>query len=137
MYQKTFLIGNLGRDPEMRYNGDGRAVTNFSLATEEKWPGADGKLQKRTTWWRVAVWGKPAEACNEFLSKGSKVFVEGRMVADPKTGNPRTYQGSDGETRASFEITALLVKFLDSKGRETGQQVVGDDPGADDADTPF
>lgn len=116
MYHKVILVGNLGRDPEMRYTPSGAPVTNFSVATSERWTGQDGQPQERTIWWKVAVFGKPAEACNEYLKKGSKVLVEGRMTADPKTGNPRLWQGQDGETRASYEVTALSVKFLSSRG---------------------
>jgi single-strand DNA-binding protein len=119
MYHKVILVGNLGRDPEMRYVASGSAVTSFSVATSEKWTGQDGQQQERTIWWRVSVWGKAAEACNEYLKKGSKVLVEGRMNADPK-GNPRLWQGQDGQSRASFEVTALTVKFLSSRGESGG-----------------
>ena len=119
MYQKIILVGNLGRDPEMRYIPSGAAVTSFSMATSEKWTGQDNQQQERTIWWRISVFGKQGEACNEYLKKGSKVLVEGRMTADPKTGNPRMWQGQDGQTRASFEVTASAVKFLSSRG-ETG-----------------
>jgi len=120
MYHKVILVGNLGRDPEMRYIPSGAAVTNFSMATSEKWTGQDGQQQERTIWWRVSVFGKSGEACNEYLKKGSKVLVEGRMNADPKTGNPRLWQGQDGQMRASFEVTASAVKFLSSRGEAGG-----------------
>src|SRR3990167_6938188 len=100
MYQKVILVGNLGRDPELRYTPSGAAVTNFSVATSERWTGQDGQLQERTLWWRVSVFGKAGEACNTYLKKGSKVLVEGRMNADEK-GNPRTFQRQDGTTGAS------------------------------------
>jgi single-strand DNA-binding protein len=119
MYQKIILVGNLGRDPEMRYIPSGAAVTSFSMATSEKWTGQDGQKQERTIWWRISVFGKMGEVCNEYLKKGSKVLVEGRMTADPKTGNPRTFQRQDGTTGTSFEVTASAVKFLSSRG-ETG-----------------
>ena len=120
MYHKIILVGNLGRDPEMRYIPSGSAVTSFSMATSEKWTGQDGQKQERTIWWRVSVFGKMGEVCNEYLKKGSKVLVEGRMTADPKTGNPRLWQGQDGQTRASFEVTASAVKFLSSRGEAGG-----------------
>ena len=119
MYHKILLVGNLGRDPEMRYLQSGTSVTSFSMATSEKWTGQDGQPQERTIWWRVSVFGKSGEAVNEYLKKGSKVLVEGRMNADPKTGNPRLWSGQDGQMRSSFEVTALTVKFLSSRG-ETG-----------------
>jgi len=116
MYHKVILAGNLGRDPEMRYTSDGTPVTNFSVATTEKWTGQDGQQQERTTWWRVAAWRRQAETCNQYLSKGSAVLVEGRMNPDPETGNPRVYTRSDGTPGASYEVTAFTVKFLG--GRE-------------------
>ncbi len=116
MYHKIILIGNLGRDPEMRYTPSGQAVTNFSMATTEKWTGQDGQLQERTIWWRVAAFGKMAETVNTYLKKGSKVYIEGRVNADPKTGGPRIYTRQDGTAGSSFEVTASTVKFLSSRG---------------------
>ena len=114
MYHKVILVGNLGRDPEMRYTPNGKAVTNFTGATSEKWTGQDGEAQERTVWWRVSAFGKLAEICNEYLSSGQKVLVEGTINADPKTGNPHIWTGQDGEPRANFELKALVVKFLSS-----------------------
>jgi single-strand DNA-binding protein len=116
MYHKITLIGNLGRDPEMRYTPSGQAVSNFSMATTEKWTGQDGQLQERTIWWRVSAFGKQAETINQYLKKGSKVYVEGRMQADPKSGGPRIYQRQDGSAGSSFEVNASTIKFLSSKG---------------------
>ena len=115
MYNKVFLVGNLGRDPEMRYSPSGQAVTNFSIATSEKWTDTQGQQQERTIWWRISAWGKLAETCNQYLRKGKQVLVEGRMNADPK-GNPRTFQRQDGTTGSSFEVTAFTVKFLGTRG---------------------
>jgi single-strand DNA-binding protein len=121
MYNKVILAGNLGREPEMRYLPSGQEVCSFSMATNEKWTGQDGEKNERTIWWRVSVFGKSGVACNEYLHKGSLVLVEGRMTADPKTGNPRLWQGQDGQTRASFELTASAVKFMSPKnGENTG-----------------
>jgi single-strand DNA-binding protein len=114
MYHKVILVGNLGRDPEMRYTPNGKAVTSVSVATSEKWTGQDGEAQERTVWWRVSAFGKLAEICNEYLSTGQKVLVEGTINADPKTGNPHIWTGQDGEPRANFELKALVVKFLSS-----------------------
>ncbi|MBL8046497.1 MAG: single-stranded DNA-binding protein [Anaerolineales bacterium] len=116
MYHKITLIGNLGRDPEMRYTPSGQAVANFSMATTEKWTGQDGQLQERTIWWRVSAFGKQAETINQYLKKGSKVYVEGRMQADPKTGGPRIYTRQDNTAGSSFEVTASTIKFLSSRG---------------------
>ena len=142
MYHKILLVGNLGRDPEMRITPSGTSVTNFSMATSEKWTGQDGQPQERTLWWRVSVFGKMGEACNEYLKKGSKVLVEGRMNADPKTGNPRIWQGQDGQMRASFEVTASTVKFLSSRSENSGSGGAGgpgvmDAEPADETEIPF
>ena len=121
MFQKLIIAGNLGSDPEMRYMPDGQAVTNLSVATNRKWTNkATGEIQKETTWFRVSVWGKQAEAANEYLSKGSKVLVEGRLKPDPDTGSPRVYARSDGMAGASYEVAALRVQFLDSSGNGNG-----------------
>ena len=141
MYHKIILVGNLGRDPEMRYTPSGAAVTNFSMATSEKWTGQDGQPQERTIWWRVSAFGKTGEACNEYLKKGSKVLVEGRMNADPKTGNPRLWTGNDGQMRASFEVTALTVKFLtprgDAQAGQAGPGMMEAEPPTEEAEIPF
>jgi len=125
MYQKIILIGNLGKDPEMRYTPNGQPVTNFSMATSEKWTGQDGQPQERTIWWRVTSWGKSGEAVNTYLKKGSKVYVEGRVQADPATGNPRIYTRQDGTPGASFEVTASVIKFLSSRTDAVGSQSGG------------
>lgn len=114
MYQKIIIVGNLGGDPEMRYMPDGTAVTNFSVATNRKWTDGSGQPQEEVTWFRVPAWGKQAEASNQYLSKGSKVLVEGRLKPDPNTGGPRTYPRQDGTVGASYEIHAETVRFLPS-----------------------
>lgn len=121
-YQKILLVGNLGRDPEQRFTQSGSAVTNFSIATNERWNDRDGQQQERTTWWRISVWGKAAEACAKYLSKGRQVLVEGRMNVDPETGGPRVYTRHDGTSGASFEVTALSVKFLGGRSDNGGGQ---------------
>lgn len=114
MYQKITLIGNLGRDPEMRYLPNGRAVTNFSVATNRKWTDNDGQKQEETTWFNVSVWGKQAEACNQYLSVGQMVLVEGRM----KT--PAPYTSNEGKPRCSLEVEAQNVIFLSKKEEQDG-----------------
>lgn len=118
MYQKIIVVGNLGSDPEMRYMPDGTAVTNFSLATNRRWTGQDGQPQEETTWFRVSVWRRQAETVNQYLSKGSKVLVEGRLRPDPQSGGPRTFTRQDGTVGASFEVTADFVRFVG--GRDDG-----------------
>jgi len=112
MYQKIVLIGNLGRDPEMRYTPNGQAVTTLSLATNRQYTDNMGQQVKETTWFRVSVWGKQAEACNQYLTKGRPVLVEGRLTPDLNTGGPRIWTRQDGTPGASFEVTAQLVRFL-------------------------
>ncbi|MCF6278651.1 MAG: single-stranded DNA-binding protein [Anaerolineales bacterium] len=118
MYQKLTIVGNLGNDPEMRYTPSGQAVTNLSIATNHQYTANSGERVKETTWFRVSVWGKQAEACNQYLKKGSKVLVEGRMTADPATGGPRIWTANDGSPRASFEVTAQTVRFLSSRNED-------------------
>lgn len=115
MYQKVIIVGNLGRDPEMRYTPSGQAVTSFSVATNRQYTNNNGEKVKETTWFRISVWGRMAEVCSQYLRKGSKVLIEGRLNADPATGGPRTWTGNDGVVRASYEITAQTVKFLSSR----------------------
>jgi single-strand DNA-binding protein len=116
MYQRLVLVGNLGRDPEMRYSPNGVPITNFSVATNQKWTDAEGQLQEETIWFRIAVYGKQAENCNQYLTKGQKVLIEGTLIADPKTGSPRTYERKDGTHASSFEVRANTVRFLSGKG---------------------
>ncbi|MBT3321989.1 MAG: single-stranded DNA-binding protein [Anaerolineae bacterium] len=115
MYQKITIVGNLGRDPEMRYTPGGQAVTNLNIATNRQYTSNSGERVKETTWFRVSVWGKQAESCNQYLKSGSKVLVEGRMNQDKETGGPRIWTRNDGSAGASFEITAQTVRFLSSR----------------------
>lgn len=124
MYQKIIIAGNLGRDPEMRYMPDGTAVTSFSIAVNDGWGD-----NKRTLWFRVSIWGKRAETANQYLSKGSKVLVEGRMQGDPQTGGPKLWTRQDGTVGSSFEVTASNFTFLSSRGEDSGY-----DQGDGDAD---
>jgi len=138
MYQKIIIVGNLGGDPEMRYTPTGQAVTNFSVATNRQYTSSDGQKVKETVWFRVSAWGRQAETCNQFLRRGSKVLVEGRLTADPATGGPRTWSGSDGQTRASYEISAQSVNFLSTRSEDEAYQAtgaIGDQ--IDDDDIPF
>ncbi|MAT40856.1 MAG: single-stranded DNA-binding protein [Anaerolineaceae bacterium] len=120
MYQKLTIVGNLGRDPEMRYTPSGQAVTSFPVATNRTYTGSDGNRVKETTWFRISAWGKQAENCNNYLKKGSKVLIEGRLVPDTTTGGPRVFNRNDGTAGASFEVTATTVQFLDSRQDSEG-----------------
>ena len=113
MYQKLIIIGNLGSNPEMRFTPNGDPVTRFSVATSRKYGEKD-----ETTWFRVSVWGKQAESCNQYLHKGSKVLVEGRLKAEPPV-----FQKKDGTWASSYEVTAENVRFLSGKD----EPVVTDD----------
>lgn len=120
MYQSLTIVGNLGRDPEMRYTPSGQAVTSFSVATSRQYTSNSGEQVKETVWFRVTTWGKQAETCNQYLKKGSKVLVEGRLTADPATGCPRVYTTNSGENRSSFEVSASTVRFLSSNSESGG-----------------
>lgn len=100
MFQTIIIVGNVGRDPEMRYTPGGQAVTSFSVATNRQYTNNSGETVKETIWFRVSAWGKTGEVCNQYLKKGSKVLVEGRLTADPATGGPRVWTAQDESTRA-------------------------------------
>lgn len=116
MYQKLTVVGYLGRDPEMRYTSDGTPVTSFSMATTRNWTDQAGKEHERTTWFRISAWRRLAETCNQYLSKGRMVLVEGEL------SEPKPFQGKDGEWRASLDVQARTVKFLGGK-REAEEEV--------------
>ena len=126
MYHKVILVGNLGRDPEMRYTPGGQAVTNFSVATNRQYTSSDGNTVKETIWFRVSTWGKQAETCNQYLRKGSKVLIEGRLVPDQGSGGPRIWTRQDGTPAASFEVSAATVRFLSSRGEDEGGYSAGE-----------
>ncbi len=111
MFHKVILVGNLGRDPEMRYTPSGQAVTNLSVATNRAYTDSNGNQVKETIWFRVSVWGKQAETVHQYLRKGRQVLIEGRLVGD-ESGNPRIWNRQDGTPAASFEVSAQNVRFL-------------------------
>src|SRR5215831_1358939 len=126
---KAILVGNLGSDPEMRYTPSGQGVCEFRVATNESWNDKNGQRQERTEWHRIVVWGKRAEICSKYLSKGRSVYVEGRIQT-------RTYDDKDGNKRYITEIVAQDVQFLgggarDGGGRDAGRG--GDPPPPSDA----
>jgi len=141
MYQKIIVVGNLGRDPEMRFTPTGQPVTSFSVATSRQYTGNNGEKVKETLWFRITIWGKQAESCNQYLKKGSKVLVEGRLTGDPATGGPRIWNRQDNTPGASFEITASSVQFLSSRedggGMSGGDMGGGNFIGAPEDDIPF
>lgn len=134
---RVILVGNLGRDPELRYTESGRPVATFSLATSERWKGRDGAQGERTEWHRVVAWGPMGEAAAKHLAKGSKAYVEGRLQT-------REWQDREGEKRRAVEVVASSVVFLGG-GRSAPERTseskgpTPEDPGAPDpnAEVPF
>ena len=128
-YQTVILVGNLGRDPEMRYTPSGQPVTSFSIATSRSYNNQNGEKVDETTWFKITVWGKQAESCSQYLHKGSQVLVEGRLTPDSKTGSPRVWQRQDGTWGASFEVTANTVRFMSSRNNGGTGEAVGEGEG--------
>ena len=126
---KVILIGNLGKDPEVRYTGSGAAVANFTIATNESWTDKSGAKQDRTEWHRIVVWGKPAEHCGEYLSKGRTVYVEGRLQT-------REWTDKEGKKNYTTEVVAQTVQFLGGKGEGAGPRANGTPGGMDDFGPP-
>ena len=136
MYNKIMVIGNLGRDPEMRYTAQGIPVTTFSLATSRPFTDGNGERQSETTWFNIITWRQLAENCNQFLQKGRRAFVEGRLQV-------RNWEANDGRKGTSVEIVADVVRFLDRGERESSEsiqldetQLFSDTPSSAD-DLPF
>jgi len=125
---KAILIGNLGKDPELRYTPSGRAVANFSIATTERWKGQDGENQEKTEWHNIVLWGRTAELAKEYLSKGSPVYIEGRIQT-------RSYEDKNGVKKYITEIVGQRMQFLGKRG-ETGSDYTPPPPPADES-APF
>jgi len=135
-FHTIIIVGNLGRDPEMRYAPNGNAVTSLNVASNRTYTDSNGEKVKETTWFRVSVWGKQGENANTYLQKGSSVLIEGELRPDKETGNPRTYTRSDGSTGTSYEVNARTVRFLSSKGSSTDNLDAGGSSGPGE-DIPF
>lgn len=105
---KVILIGNLGKDPEVRYTPNGTAVANFSMATTDNWTGKDGEKQSRTEWHRIVAWGRLGEICGEYLSKGKQVYIEGSIQT-------REWEDQEGHKRQTTEIKATQMQMLGSR----------------------
>jgi len=108
---KIIFIGNLGKDPEMRYTPTGQPITSFNVASNREYTKVDGTRVKETVWAHISFWGKQAEICKQYLHKGSLVYIDGRLNPDPTTGGPRIWE-KDGFSRSNFEITGEFIKFL-------------------------
>jgi single-strand DNA-binding protein len=112
---KVILIGNLGRDPELRYTPNGQAVANFTLATSENWTNKSGEREERTEWHRIVAWGRTAELCAQYLAKGRTVYIEGRLQT-------REWENKEGQKQRTTEVQAQTVQFLGSpRGEGTSQ----------------
>ena len=131
MYQQCIIVGNLGRDPEMRYMPDGRPVTNFSVAVNKRWTNQDGTQGEKTWWFRVACFGRLAETTNQYLSKGRQVMVIGEVSADAYISKQTS------EAVGTLELRARDVRFLQGGADDSGQEFGGDDFAADEEDIPF
>ena len=132
---KIIVIGHLGRDPEMRYTPNGQGVTSFSVASSRRYTTSAGEQREETTWFNVSAWGRLAELCNQYLTKGRQVYVEGRFSS-------RSFEGRDGQMRISNDITLTDVQFLGG-GVAVGEErplygqdpnMGGDGPPPDDVD---
>lgn len=134
MFSQTIVVGNLGRDPEMRYTQGGVPVCSFSIADTEKWTDTHGQPQEKTTWFRVTAWNKLAETCAQYLSKGRLVMVVGTIGAS-------AWKKDDGTPQASLELNAKTVRFLGGKkdGDDNGgfRDIAGSDPQIDEDEIPF
>ncbi len=131
---KVILVGNLGRDPELRYTQGGQAVANFSLATSESFSKKDGTRDERTEWHRIVVWGRTAENCSQYLAKGRTVYIEGRLQT-------REWENKEGQKQRTTEVVAQTVQFLGGKGGDGGGARSGgasnEPPPPADDDIPF
>ena len=130
---KVLIIGNLGQDPEMRFAPSGSPVTSFSVATNMVYNTPDGERKEETEWFNIVTWNRLAETCNQFLTKGQKVYIEGRLRS-------RTWEGQDGQKRTRVEIIASRVIFLDRKASSSMSEDRMDDGFAGDIepqDIPF
>ena len=124
---KVFLMGNLTRDPELRYLPSGQPVTSFSIAMNRVYNSQTGEKKEEVSYVRVVVWARLAEICNEYLKKGSPVFVEGRMQS-------RSWEGQDGTKRSTIEVVAQNVQFLPRSGQaRTSESAAPSEGGVDDA----
>jgi len=131
VFQRIVIVGNLGSDPEMRFTPSGVPVTSFSVAVNRRWTDSNGEQREKTTWFRVTAWRKLAELCNQYLSKGRLVLVEGEIDASAWLDN-------QGNPRATLELTARNVRFLGGRG-DRSEIATSVEPGDDflNDDVPF
>jgi single-strand DNA-binding protein len=129
---KIMVIGNLGGDPEMRFTPSGNPVTTFNVATNRSYNGSDGERKEETEWFSVVTWSRLAENCNRFLTKGQKIYVEGRL-------HVRNWDGQDGQKHTRVEIIANNVIFLDRKAvaNSEDKSIEGESGDIEPQDLPF
>ncbi len=135
MFHTIIIAGNIGRDPEMRYTPSGVPVTSFSVASSRQYSNTQGQTVKETIWFRVTCWSKLAEYANNYLKKGNKVLIEGRLVPDPNTGGPRVWTRNDGTASASFEVNASTIRSLTTRSEsENAGNAIGGVPEYSDSE---
>jgi single-strand DNA-binding protein len=138
---KVILIGNLGKDPEIRYTTGGQAVANFTIATSDSYTNKDGEKQENTEWHKIVAWGRLAEICGEYLTKGRMVYIEGSL-------RTRSWEDKEGNTRWTTEVVARSMEMLSSQGSRSespskdsssaeGDFEIADDSFSTDDDIPF
>ena len=127
---KVILVGNLGANPEMRFTQGGQAVANLRIATTERWTDKSGQKQEATEWHRVVVWGKQAEICGQYLTKGRQVYIEGRI-------RTRQWQDQQGQKRYSTEIVAQTMQMLGGRGERPAEDVAATVPAEEPANADF
>jgi single-strand DNA-binding protein len=127
MLNKIMLIGNLGKDPDLSYTPGGKAIAKFTMAVNRRRRDESGETHEETTWFNIVAWDRLAETCNNYLRKGSKVYIEGRMTS-------RKYTDKEGIERTAWEVTATDMQFLEPKGAGSsgGGSNYGDEMAADD-----
>lgn len=130
MLNKVLLIGNLGKDPESRYTQNGNPVTNFSIATSEKWTDKQGVKQEKTEWHNITAFGRQAEVCRDFLNKGSKVYLEGKLQTDK-------WQDKNGQDRWTTKVILRTVVFLSKQEKQSDYTQQSQSSHYDDNDIPF
>ena len=128
MFAKLIIVGNLGSDPEMRYTSQGKPYTRLSIAVNRTWANDKGEKQVDTTWFRVTVWGKQAEACSQYLSKGRMVLVEAEQI------KASAYLSRDNQPAATLEVVARNVRFLGGNGNGNGKGATGSEQPVEEAE---
>lgn len=126
-FNKITFVGHLGNDPEMRYTPSGKPFTSFNIASNDQYTNDQGETVKITTWFRCTSWGKQAEVHNQYLKKGSKVLIEGKLRPDPKTGRPEIWTRQDGSVAADFSVTVKELYFLDNRNNDQAEHLAAEE----------